>query len=157
LEKAGCDHAKAVAQSNFAFSVDDIRNPSTEATTLGGKFYSEIWLKGGQEIVDEAIKRNEKESHDASEESKRDEEASERARLIGMHLLTYFRKFFSFDSDKYLCLNVVELSPPPEPYNSEADPSVKEAPDIIKIANDAIDEAVDGLLNEDADKVLKED
>jgi hypothetical protein len=29
--------------------------------------------------------------------------------------------------------------------------------DIIKIANDAIDEAVDRLLNEAADKVLKED
>ena len=32
----------------------------------------------------------------------------------------------------------------------------KEALDIIKIANDAIDEAVDRLLNEAADKVLKE-
>jgi hypothetical protein len=47
LEKAGCDHAKAVA--------DDVRNPSAEATTLGGKFYSEVWLKGGREIADEAI------------------------------------------------------------------------------------------------------
>jgi hypothetical protein len=86
LEKAGCDHTKAVAQSNFAFSVEDIKNPSAEATTLGGKFYSEIWLKGGREVADEAIKRNEMESHDASEEAKRDEEAAERARLIGMHL-----------------------------------------------------------------------
>jgi hypothetical protein len=51
-----------------------------------------------------------------------------------------------------LCLNVVELSPPPEPY-----PSVIEAPDIIKIANDAIDEAVDRLLDEAIDKVLRED
>jgi hypothetical protein len=34
---------------------------------------------------------------------------------------------------------------------------VKEALDMIKIANDAIDEAVDKLLNEAADKVLKED
>jgi hypothetical protein len=56
-----------------------------------------------------------------------------------------------------LCFNAAELSPPPEPYNPEADPSVKEALDIIKIANDAIDEAVDKLLNEAADKVLKED
>jgi hypothetical protein len=71
LEKAGCDQAKVVDQSDFAFSFDDIRNPSAEATTLGGKFYSEIWLKGGREIADEAIKRNEKESHDASEETKR--------------------------------------------------------------------------------------
>jgi hypothetical protein len=63
LEKAGCDHAKAVVQLDFAFSADDIRNPSAEVTTLGGKFYSEVWLKGGREIADEAIKRNEKESH----------------------------------------------------------------------------------------------
>jgi hypothetical protein len=157
LEKAGCDHAKAVAQPDFAFSTDDIRNPSAEATTLCGKFYSEVWLKGGRGIANEAIKRNEKESHDASEEAKIVEEAVERARLIGMHFLTYFRKFFSFDTDRYLCLNAAEFSPPPEPYNPEADPSVKEALDIIKIANDAINEAVDTLLNEADNKVLRED
>jgi hypothetical protein len=85
LEKAGCDHAKAVVQPDFAFSADDITNPSAEATTLGGKFYSEVWLKGGREIADEGIERNEKESHDALEEAKRAEEAAERARLLGMH------------------------------------------------------------------------
>jgi uncharacterized protein CbrC (UPF0167 family) len=42
LEKVGCDHAKAVAQPDFAFSADDVRNPLVEATTLGGKFYSEV-------------------------------------------------------------------------------------------------------------------
>jgi hypothetical protein len=56
-----------------------------------------------------------------------------------------------------LCLNAAELSPPPEPYNPEADPSIKEALDIIKIANDAINETVDRLLNEANDKVLRED
>jgi hypothetical protein len=76
LEKVGYDHAKAVAQPDFAFSADDVRNPSVEATTLGGKFYSEVWMKGGREIVVEAIKRNEKESHDALEEAKRVEEAT---------------------------------------------------------------------------------
>jgi hypothetical protein len=34
---------------------------------------------------------------------------------------------------------------------------MKGALDMIKIANEAIDEAVDKLLNEAADKVLKED
>jgi hypothetical protein len=33
LEKVGCDHVKVVAQPNFAFLADDIRNPSAEATT----------------------------------------------------------------------------------------------------------------------------
>ena len=40
LEKVGCDHAKAVAQPDLTFWVDDVRNPWAEATTLGGKFYS---------------------------------------------------------------------------------------------------------------------
>jgi hypothetical protein len=82
LEKVDCDHAKAVVQPDFAFSTNDVRNPSAEATTLGGKFYSEVWLKGGREIANEAIRKNEKESHDALEEAKRVEEAAERARLI---------------------------------------------------------------------------
>jgi hypothetical protein len=34
---------------------------------------------------------------------------------------------------------------------------LKEALDIIKIANEAIDEAIKRLLNEAAEKVLKED
>jgi hypothetical protein len=56
-----------------------------------------------------------------------------------------------------LCFNVAELSPLLEPYDPEADPSIKEALDIIKIANEAMDEAIDRLLNIAADKVLKED
>jgi hypothetical protein len=48
-----------------------------------------------------------------------------------------------------LCFDADELSPPLEPYDPETDPSVKEALDIINIANDAIDEAVDKVLKED--------
>jgi hypothetical protein len=40
-------------------------------------------MKGDREIADEAIRKNEKESHDAQEEAKRAEEATDRARLIG--------------------------------------------------------------------------
>jgi hypothetical protein len=53
--------------------------------------------------------------------------------------------------------DVDELSPPLEPYNPEADLAMKEALDMIRIANEAVDEAVDRLLNEVAEKVLKED
>jgi hypothetical protein len=53
--------------------------------------------------------------------------------------------------------NVAELSPPPEPYDPEVDPTMQEALDIIRIANEAVDEAVDRLLNEATEKVLKED
>jgi hypothetical protein len=55
-----------------------------------------------------------------------------------------------------LYCGAVELSPPPEPYNPKVDPSMKEALDVIRIANEAIDEAINGLLEEVADKVLKE-
>ena len=87
LEKVGCDHAKVVAQPEFSFSANDIKNPSAKATTLGGKFYSEVWLKGGREIADEAVRKNEKESHDALEEAKRAKEADERVRLIGISFM----------------------------------------------------------------------
>jgi hypothetical protein len=49
------------------------------------------------------------------------------------------------------------LSPPPEPYNPLADPKMKEALDVISIANSIIDEVVDKLLNEAAEKILRED
>jgi hypothetical protein len=83
LEKASCEHVKAVVQPQFIFSVDDFKKPSAEASALGGKFYSEVWMKGGRDIADEAIKKTEKESHDAQEEAKQAKEAAERARLIG--------------------------------------------------------------------------
>ena len=65
--------------------------------------------------------------------------------------------YFSFGSNRHLYCGTTELSPPLEPYNPEADPSLKGALDVIRIANEAIDEAVNRLLNEADDKVLKED
>jgi hypothetical protein len=50
-----------------------------------------------------------------------------------------------------------ELSPLPEPYNPLADPVMKEALDIMSIANSIIDEVVDKLLNEATEKILNED
>jgi hypothetical protein len=47
-----------------------MRDPSVEATLMGGKFYSDVWMKGGREMADEIIKRNEKEIHDAREEAR---------------------------------------------------------------------------------------
>jgi hypothetical protein len=49
------------------------------------------------------------------------------------------------------------LSPLPEPYNPLADPVMKEALDIMSIANSIIYEVVEKLLNEAAEKILKED
>jgi hypothetical protein len=86
LEKAGCDHVKVPAQTEAAFSSDDTRDPSAEATLVGGKFYSDVWVNGGRELANEIIKKNEKETHDAREEAKRAEEAAERTMRIGIIL-----------------------------------------------------------------------
>jgi hypothetical protein len=45
----------------------------------------------------------------------------------------------------------------PEPYTPLSDPVMKEALDIMSVANSIIDEVVDRLLNEAAEKILKED
>jgi hypothetical protein len=84
LEKASCEHVKAVIQPEFSVSANDIRVPSAEATALGGKFYSEVWVNGRREIADEAIKQSEEESHLDSEEARKAEEAVERERRIGL-------------------------------------------------------------------------
>jgi hypothetical protein len=40
LEKAGCEHVKTLAQAEAAFSIDDTKDPSVEASSIGGKkFY----------------------------------------------------------------------------------------------------------------------
>jgi hypothetical protein len=54
-------------------------------------------------------------------------------------------------------LITTDLSPPLEAYNPEADPVMKEALDVMKIANEVVDEVVDKLLHEAAEKILKED
>jgi hypothetical protein len=61
IEKVSCEHGKAVVQSGFSISANDIKNPSAEASTLSGKFYSEVWLKSGREIagkLSEKMKRS---------------------------------------------------------------------------------------------------
>jgi hypothetical protein len=48
LEEVRCEHAKTIAQPGFSLSTDDIKNLSADATALSRKFYSKVWLKGGQ-------------------------------------------------------------------------------------------------------------
>jgi cell division septum initiation protein DivIVA len=99
LEKAGCDHVKTMAQAEAAFSVDDTKDPSAEATLLGRKFYNDVWVNGGREMAHEIIKKSEKDTHDARAEAKRPEEARERERHIGIIFW-----FFSF-STCFMALN----------------------------------------------------
>jgi hypothetical protein len=55
---------------------------------MGGKFYSNVRMKGGRELADEAIKKNGKETHEAQEEAKRAEEPSEHARRVGILIIS---------------------------------------------------------------------
>jgi hypothetical protein len=50
-----------------------------------------------------------------------------------------------------------ELSSLPEPYNPLADPEMKEALDVMSLANSIIDEVVDKILNETTEKILREE
>jgi hypothetical protein len=52
---------------------------------------------------------------------------------------------------------VAELPPPPEPFDPLADPETKKAIEIINMAEAIVDEVVTKLLNEAAEKVLKEE
>jgi hypothetical protein len=52
---------------------------------------------------------------------------------------------------------IAELSPLPKSYNPLADPEMKEPLDVMSLANSIIDEVVDKLLNEAAEKILSEE
>jgi hypothetical protein len=89
LEKAGCDHVKTMAQAEAAFSVDDTKDPSAEATLMGGKFYNDVSVNGGRELAHDIIKKSEKDTHDARAEAKRAEEAAEHERCICIIFLVF--------------------------------------------------------------------
>jgi hypothetical protein len=82
LEKSGCDHVKALTQTEAALSIEDIKDPSAEASLVGGKFFTNIWENGGREMAHEIIKKSEKDSHDAKEATKAAEKAAELERRI---------------------------------------------------------------------------
>ena len=76
-----------------------------------------------------------------------------RAMIIGI----LFKAFLSrclFLASKFTIMFFITtgLSPPPELYNPEANPVIKEALDVMKIANDVVDEVIDKLLHEAAVK-----
>jgi hypothetical protein len=84
LEKLGCDHIKTLAQAEAAFSMDDTKDPSAEASLMGGKFYNDIWVNGGRQMAHKIIKKSEKDIHDARVEAQQAKEAAEREKRIGI-------------------------------------------------------------------------
>jgi hypothetical protein len=84
LEKAGCEHVKTLAQANAAFSIDDTKDPSAEASLIGGKFFTDIWENGGRGMAHEIMKKSEKDIHDAREATKEVEKTAKLERRIGI-------------------------------------------------------------------------
>jgi hypothetical protein len=72
--------------------------------------------------------------------------------------LKHFALLFVFTiATHHHILITTGLSPPPEPYNLEIDLVMKEALDVMQIANDVVDEVNDKLLHEATERILKED
>jgi hypothetical protein len=82
LEKSGCEHVKTLAQAEAALSIDDTKDPSAEASLIGGKFFTDIWENGDRGMSYEIIKKSEKDIHDAREATKAAEKAAKLERRI---------------------------------------------------------------------------
>jgi hypothetical protein len=93
LEKAGCEHVKTLAQAEAAFSIDDTKDPSTEASLLDSKIFTHIWDNGGRGMAHEIMKKSEKDIHDSREAAKKAEKAAELEKQIG---ITYWLVALSF-------------------------------------------------------------
>jgi hypothetical protein len=60
LEKSGCEHVKTLAQAEAVLCINDTKDPSAEASFIGGKFFTDIWENGGRGIAHEIIKKTKK-------------------------------------------------------------------------------------------------
>ena len=53
--KAGCTHAKIVNRPTFSLSSTDLVDIPSEARSIGSRFITQIWAKGGRDLAgDEA-------------------------------------------------------------------------------------------------------
>jgi hypothetical protein len=84
LERKGCDHVKFLAQSEAALSSEDIKDPSAEASLVGGKFFTDIWDNGGREMAQEIIRKSEKGIHDARKVAEAAEKSADLEGKIGI-------------------------------------------------------------------------
>jgi hypothetical protein len=84
LEKSGCDHVKALAQTEAALSIEDTKDPLAEASLVGRNFFTDIWENGGRGMAHEIIKKSEQDTHDAREVTKAAEKTAEFERQIGI-------------------------------------------------------------------------
>jgi hypothetical protein len=85
LERKGCEHVKSLAQSEATLSSEDIKDPSAEASMVGGKFFTDIWDNGGREMAQEIIQKSEKGIHDARKVAEAAEKSTEPEGQIGIN------------------------------------------------------------------------
>ena len=83
--KKGCEHVKSLAQTEATLSTDDIKDPSPEASVIGGKFFSDIWDNDGREMAQEIIQKSEKGIHDARKVAEAAEKSTEPEGQIGIN------------------------------------------------------------------------
>jgi hypothetical protein len=83
LERKGCDHVKFLAQSKATLSFEDIKDPSIEASLVGGKFVTDIWDNGGREMAQEIIRKSEKGIHDARKVAETAEKSADTEVQVG--------------------------------------------------------------------------
>ncbi len=81
-----------------------MKDPSAEATLMGGKFYNDVWVNGGREMAHEIIKKSEKDTHDARVEARQAEEAAEREKRICIIFGFQLRHLFSWLRTNYFFL-----------------------------------------------------
>jgi hypothetical protein len=85
LERKGCEHVKSLAQSEATLSSEDIKDPSAEASMVGGKFFTDIWDNGGREMAQEIIQKSEKGIHEARKVAEAAEKSTEPEGQIGIN------------------------------------------------------------------------
>jgi hypothetical protein len=83
LERIGCEHVKSLAQTEAALSTEATKDPSAEASLVGGKIFTDIWENGGREMAQEIIRKSEKCIHDAREAAEAAEKTADLERRIG--------------------------------------------------------------------------
>jgi hypothetical protein len=84
LERRSCDHVKSLAQTEVALSIEDIKDPSAEASLVCGKFFTDIWENGSREMAQEIIRKSEKCIHDARKVAEAAEKSVDLERRIGI-------------------------------------------------------------------------
>jgi hypothetical protein len=68
-----------------ALSSEDIKDPSAEASLVGGKFFTDIWDNSGREMAQEIIQKSKKGIHDARKVAEAAEKSAEPERQIDIN------------------------------------------------------------------------